>query len=36
MILIILPEQLNTMDANPEAQDPVLRDMLSTLIKHLI
>ncbi|CAD6571558.1 MAG: hypothetical protein ASARMPREDX12_008335 [Alectoria sarmentosa] len=31
-----LQEQVDTMRANPEDQDPMQEDMLSTLIKHLI
>ena len=29
-------EQVDIMQANPEGQDPLLKDMLSTLIKHTV
>ena len=31
-----LAEQVDIMNINPEDQDPMLKDMLSTLIQHLI
>ena len=31
----LVTEQLNSMNASPEEEDPMLKDMLSTLIKHL-
>ena len=34
--LIKFAEQVDTMDANPEDQDPMMKDMLNTLIKHVI
>lgn len=30
-----MAEQLNSMNASPEEEDPMLKDMLSTLIQHL-
>lgn len=35
-VMATLQEQLDTMNANPEDQDPMLKDMLSTLIQHLL
>lgn len=35
-MLIKLAEQIDIVDANREDQDPMLKDMLSTLITHLI
>ena len=29
-------EQVDMMDTNPEDQDPLLKDMLSTLIEHTV
>ena len=31
-----MTEQVDTMDADPEDQDSMLKDMLSTLILHLV
>ena len=35
-MLIEPTEQVDVMNANPEDQDPMLKDMLSTLVTHLI
>lgn len=35
-MLINLAEQVDIMNANPEDQDPMLKDMLSTLVQHLV
>lgn len=35
-MLMKVAEQVDTMRANPEDQDSMQEDMLSTLIKHLI